>query len=182
MNRMMKAYAIFLLVLAACIGCNARKAPHRAWTYTEDKVYPDGIVVSAVVKAEEWAADEPARTTREYSVTIDDHSESVGLFKGEVNRAVRVHGVIILAAYSEFSIRSLDGAWVHVAANTTAELHQHGISFAPSVQQFTNKWNWLEIVDIDPAGRAIILQERKDIAPFCIGFDETGRNLEFRSH
>jgi hypothetical protein len=175
----MNRYPIaFLLILTFC-GC--AEPPHRTWTYTEQKTYPDGIVVTAVVKAEEWAQDEPPRTTREYSVTFDGKTEAVGAFGGEINRVLWSRGVLILLAYAEFSIRSTDGAWRHVNASATAELQQQGVRFAGPEQPLAAQWKWLEIAGADPEERAIVLRDRKDGSPFCISFDEKGNNLEFKS-
>ena len=169
-----------LLILTFC-GCGVPNPPNRTWTYTEQKTYPDGIIVTAVVKAEEWAQDAPPRTTREYSVTFDGKTEVVGVFKGKINRVLRTRDVLLLLAHVEFSIRSTDGAWRHVNAGATAELQQQGIRFAVAEQPLATQWKWLEIADVDPNERAVILRDRKGGAPFCISFDENGNNLEFKS-
>ena len=156
--------------------------PNSTWSYTEEKAYPNGIVVTAVVEAEEWAQDEPPRTTRNYSVKFDGKTEFVGTFNGEINKALRIGGVIVLAAHAEFSIRSSDGVWRYVHASSTAELHQQSIAFEAAQQTLINQWKGLEIVGLHPDEKAILLQEGKSKTPFCIGFDENGKNLEFRSH
>jgi hypothetical protein len=180
-NTTMNRTRMFLLVVLMGCGCAQQNPPRGTRTYTEEKAYPEGLVVTAIVTAQEWAQDEPARTTRACSVNFDGKTEAVGTFKGEINRALRIRGVIVLVAYAEFSIRSTDGAWRHVNASTTAELQQQGIRFAVSQQPLTTQWKWLEIADVDPDGRAIVMRDRKDGSLFCISFDEQGSNLEFRS-
>jgi hypothetical protein len=176
----MKNYSIAVPLLITCLGCASTKAPADKWTYSESKSYPGGVTVAAVIKAEMWAADEPPRLTRDYAITVDGRTVPLSGFKGEINRVFRNDRIVIAAAYCEFAIRSVDGDWSYVAACSTAELHQQGVPFAADHADLVDKWKWLEIENVDLNHGIIELRDRDEKTPYQIGFDDAGRNLEFR--
>ena len=174
--------SLFLLLLTLCIGCSDTEHNNRIWSYTEEKAYSNGIVVSAIVTAEKWAYDEPPSKTRRYFVSVDGERSFVGQFSGTITNVARIGGVVVVTAYSEFAIRDIDGVWSYMGASSSAELHRMGMAFAPNAKELVKERRRLEIMSIDPASRRILMKDRYDPDPvitYSITFDENGENLNF---